>query len=1705
MRDSNTRVWEYTRQVPVVDDESGRTELVIVRNQVYEKADNLCYNRSTTKIPDWVPTIEEITPTLGTGFAYQAKQGAYQVSFVGVLSASGGSPWSIIYQTKGQTLRLGIKYLGYYDSSNGSSIFLATPNAVVPQLVAPNKLVYRNAFPGVDIEYVYTKGAFLQNAIINSVSSYQSPSHYGLNPASTQLIVATELDLATTANVQLSVNKQKYRGESIAANDCPIELSNSSTGNQLCSFEPNQAFDSQASKKEIAVQQRVIALNGKHYLVEGIPLNWVSSATLPVTIDYELRNGGLNRNEVWKSGYTYHVSGTYSVNNGYTLVIEGGAIVKLGTVGSTSNIKINATSGAQIQVMGSKYNYVVFTSANDTTVGAYLNGTATTAQTGDYSAAFVYSYGAKNNSRVNYAKIRYGLYGIRYYSSGLTIRDSIFRNCTTAIYCSSTSSAAVTNNIISGCSNGVVADLSSQVQVNQNTIDSTYNALYAASTAAIRYYDNIISNSASVAYDTTGGSFPEAHHNAFYNYISYPHDQQDSQYLGNCPYTTSPNGQYYLLNSVTGCIDKGSKNAGDAGMTLKTVFPPRVYANNETSGSEQWPKVVCDTYIVDIGYHYDPVDVVIQPAQNNLVKYSGSATLTIDPGVVVSFYRTASDHESKLRVSEGGKLTAAGNTENSIQFTSIYATSDEVQAPLRGGLDMYDYSAGIIVHGGANPDSDIEYCDFKYANTGIRALENLNLTRPIQNNYFSQNYFGVTIDSSGNNLVNNLFDQNRYGAAIRLTDNPPSRVVSYLQSNTFYANDTAILINPETGGRSIIARLENNIITSNIGGAIGVNDTGCSLQVETRNNSYWNNELNVDGTYISINNSTTENKDIINSYSPMLVHKSRVADNQKIFKYPHDGFYLGQRTGDASRFPLRQHNLTGISIDSISQTPVRNAIIRVYAADNDNAKTCLGTYGSDSGYTDGADCWGNILIELVDDADYWTLNNGDYLELTFANGDKLKVYLPNLSWIMGSLYLWVAQDGSTYYGTMNYLAQHDAMTWFPFREHDLSDIDVSGLSEGFGCGQTIHVYACTGYGLETELGYYDGGVDEHDPPHYVDDSTDSWGNIKLGFEGAYKISDSDYLVLYFTSGTTIQVSLSGLAGEYFGLELWIAEDNSYRLAPNWNWSLNQDANFAMQWDIPSITGSANTSFAAGAYDGGARSPAIDKGAVRIIPYTIASTNSDVTCSNFASSGFTNTYDTEEYYRDCATTLRWIAETTAADYTDPVGRLDLGYHYKGAVVYTTDIVSTFRFNNKTYVYDMVGDYLDCQSEGFRKIVAGSFDTTMLNGTNIVVFPASGLRTTDQYIALGYHIQGTPVTKGIAEYSMPTTWDGWSEGSILCPNMKVKHIDVCAAPNGTIYVAINLSKQSTYSGPVYDAMRVYRYDANSYHWTSAVTMEWMHSGDSSLSGLAIAADTGYLWLAISIKDIKIATIPYSSFTATISITSSIWKTPLTMYNLAPKLDMSYDEVYTNDGNKNPNHDPTVRLLYNNPSTANHLGDDLVHSARLEFVANGITIGYDTAIWGSDTATDEEYCICCNPIDVTGGQNQAFATYEFAGYPARKGFLGSLDARNTDYDVWNKDTEYGTMHAFQHDLTYRGNGKPLVVWATNHVGNLGGGSCPWVYSNVGDIDPIFGTALEPRVSTNLVNKRDTALSWHSFYAFDGGDLKDGEGVIVCQELLP
>lgn len=1571
-RNANTRVWEYTRQVPVIDNETGNTKMVTVQNQVYEKADNLCYNISNTNTPEWAPTIEEIIPTTESGFAYQAKQGAYQVSFVGDLT----SPWSIIYQVKDQTIRLGVKYLGYYDSSNGNSVFLATANSVVPQLVAPNKLVYRNAFPGVDIEYVYTKGAFLQNAIINSVSSYQSPTYYGLNPASTYFFVATELDLADNSAIQLSINDHKYTGSMLVApKGYPISVSNTNTGEWLCNFSPNYAYDSskRVPRNEIPVRQHLVTFNGKHYFIEGISYSWLNSATFPVTIDYELKSGGINGNDTWQSRKTYYVSGAVTVLSPSILTIQGNAIVKFAPSGG----QITVNSGAKIIAQGSKFNYVLFTSANDDNVGAATpHGSSV-----NYPCAIQLNAGSADGSKIRYCKIRYATDGIRISAALATnnqIQNNIIRevsNCGIKV----SGSAVLKNNLIVpfGPTSGIWVAGGGRAIIQSHSINSGWMGVYVESNSYASVTDTLISNVSFYAIYSCANCTLNHDYNAFYNapLPTTPNEIKKADYENNLtanPYVSSPNGDYYL-NQDSLCIDAGFETALVAEMREKTTNKPNEITTYLT-GENTWGKIARDgdndpnNEKVDIGYHYDPVDYVIgtNPSNYQNIYFSGeNNNLSIDSGVVVSFFRNVTNNQAKIWILNESKIRAVGWDCDTgfIQFTSIYATSDQIQSPLRGGLDTYDYYAGIVFDTGSDPDSDIQYCDFKYADTGIRLLESMNLNRPIQNNYFAQNYYGIAFDSSANNVVNNIFEQNHFGVALRLNalqnqQQPPKTIISYIQSNTFYGNDTGISVIPSSSFCwKVIARTENNIFSSNIGGVIGQNTPGCTIISETRNNIYWNNQQNVDGSNILVNTSGGENSDIVNDYCPMLVHKATLSDNQRVeVTYPHDGFYLAQQDQDASRLPMRINDLADIDITGLSGSMPMTAVIEVYACENWGAHL-LGSYYYDYDYNqfmyhDGETGWGNLLVRFYSPDDEWYIYPADYITLTFGSANsKLNVHLPEID-LAGAnpFWAWVAQDGSSYY------TRSDRQNGDP----------------------------------------------------------------------------------------------------------------------------TQDAHFAMQYDMPSITGRTDTGLAMSAYDGGytrygtqaqARSPAVDKGAVKVTRKDAIETEEDVMYSIFASTGLTSTDDNSP---DCNTTIRYIHKTISENIPDPLGGiLDLGYHYKRGVVYVTDACDTVEetIGGETYQYCvMLRDDETHTGSEIKDITIGNFNSQTFETDEILIYGAvtiSGFVGTEYpRHAVVYHVKNTPINRVLVSF-VPSYRLTRPTGLM----QQLRDIVGCAAPDGTLYcgVAYNIWPDSD-DVIEWTVITVYRYQPNTGTWTViAGTLSGPDTRDM-VNDFALATDNTNVWIALN--DEWWYTYPTPPSTIRVAIVSNTGFTPLGLDDykivktfsgdhLTP-IDMTYDAAATSIEQT-----PTYRLVYK-------YEDGMLYELKLQPDVNGYpSVARENEI-STDNVSDAPATIVYNPNDPTGGSQRAYTSY--SDYNNVTIYAADLNAIDPIYgEQWYADNIYNdsnNISGSDPDVTYRTAGSKLVVYwlDQNPYSNL--------ESNAGQIAE---NGRLPKLATEPVTQRDIIAGWY------------------------
>src|SRR5207247_3098935 len=84
--------------------------------------------------------------------------------------------------------------LSFYDRSNGTNVLVAEVKDCIGQFIAPNVILYDDAFTDIKgaVRYTYTKAGFEQDVLIYDSSALGSPEDYGLNPATTLLEMYSE-------------------------------------------------------------------------------------------------------------------------------------------------------------------------------------------------------------------------------------------------------------------------------------------------------------------------------------------------------------------------------------------------------------------------------------------------------------------------------------------------------------------------------------------------------------------------------------------------------------------------------------------------------------------------------------------------------------------------------------------------------------------------------------------------------------------------------------------------------------------------------------------------------------------------------------------------------------------------------------------------------------------------------------------------------------------------------------------------------------------------------------------------------------------------------------------------------------------------------------------------------------------------------------------------------------------------------------------------------------------------------------------------------------------------------------------------------------------------------------------------------------------------------------------------------------------------
>ncbi|MDI6784748.1 MAG: hypothetical protein QME64_11730, partial [bacterium] len=571
---------------------------------------------------------------------------------------------------------------------------------------------------------------------------------------------------------------------------------------------------------------------------------------------------------------------------------------------------------------------------------------------------------------------------------------------------------------------------------------------------------------------------------------------------------------------------------------------------------------------------------------------------------------------------------------------------------------------------------------------------------------------------------------------------------------------------------------------------------------------------------------------------------------------------------------------------------------------------------------------------------------------------------------------------------------------------------------------------------------------------------------------------------------------------------------------------SQDAYFAMQWDMPSITGLSNTGLAMSAYDGRyaryqsqvqARSPAVDKGAVRITPASIAGTNSDVTCSNFASLGWTNSEDTIDNNRDCQTTIRYIPATVTT-HIDPISRLDLGYHYKNGVEYIAEVFGqvTVRYDGRWITLDMLNMFNPDWERVGRDIASSGFSPDSIDHDTIVVYEAVGEITTVTnntvyhegfYYVPAYHVYHTPIVRAISNgFRTELKRGDWGYP------VGIRNLDLASSPTdrkiyaGIAHHQLLYDNQENYELTNY--IDIYGYNPASYTWTKIGGYTYSNPQnriDNSLHDITIAADPSYIWICWlewvegidGHWELRAARIPnsgYTDFSNSYSRLRNPWNPPPYLPDNSA-LSLTYDP-------ENASNQP-VRLLFleNLPSQ--------LRASPLKWVADPPCIEFARPPTGVPVSAEGEAAggtprIVYNPNRSGTSGPSAYrvfaADWQYAW--EAEGWLRAYDLTDPQNEVWAPDNAFLSgvyqTHANHIDLSYTASGTKMVVW--REIGE----TYHRIVSNRGWIKSLRsgGWAL-PRLTTNYQNKRDLFMSWCDLYNLDA-DPEDEQAVWI-KELYP
>ncbi|MCD6386392.1 hypothetical protein J7M23_11520, partial [Candidatus Sumerlaeota bacterium] len=1133
-RNQTTRVIINHYEQDILDTAGNPTgEKVSYDRKIIIKADGLCYDAqdytaNPKASPLWEPAVPEFTPADPgkSGIAFTALRGVIQVSISTDIAQSYPLECGFKHRNKAYTLKMGIAGLGYYDSESGKVVVVKEPESVPAEQTESNRLLYRGIFGDIaDVEYVYERGRFKQNLIINSLAGLPGPAYFGLNPESTYLVIISRLksasDSALIESRSLNVGFSELSAEAkVEGGYVAIRFKDAKTGKVLTEFAASgdaadALYDETKLSKEMTTYHTGIykvlsrKADGSYELAEGVKVSWLSAERrqFPVVLDWELRSGTAQGSECWHAGETYYIQDNYTIPSAHTLTIEGGTVVKL-----YPSKQIIVSEGARLFARGTDYNYVIITNAADT-VGEEISDPPS--GNGEGILFESTSSAEYNKCEFDHCKFHNLNTAIRFEpimeitrnnnpDSLSPIRHCIFRNCNWCIYFAMTTptvnSIEILNCLMTNGYEAIRAHLmyshdpqTFNLKVRNCTINNFGGGIIVFSdtgTINVTAKDNLFSY-LEVGLDGFGDtSGSDIDYNAFYmceEQVSGFESGENNIELTSNPYKLSPNSSFYGAEWVnleeysynSQLVDKGEPFSGypetlSSAIKERTIFCPfnltNSTINNSTSGEcasynfrssnlvEYYTDGVegrtGDTK-VDIGFHYDVVHGCVS-GENPPTLLS---PLKLDPGAVITYASGANLIVDK-QGTDTGQLTAKGLPEEMLLFTSTKATGDGITLPSPG-----DYESAIRLTEDAE-SPEIDFAVFEYATRGVRILGTSQSVPPsphtMKNTIFRNCKWGIDSVNVHINVLNCLLYGTEYSAIFFANNENPNHLVANIEGCTFDANKYAFWLDKKTGVEpSAKLLIEDNIFSSHSDTALKCTNEATAEAV-VRNNLFWNNAEDVTPGFVEI----PQSEGNIQGENPQFCHRSRAADGVTVLEpdpvsgrfNPHDGYYLVQRSGDASRRPLLVgdlddnngigplYKLTYNHKDDYNETLItENYQIEIRVSEGIptswNTFTLLGSYDRSGGYSDGEETDPMPCVVVVKAVASISASADTFaysFNITLANDSKIKVCLPGVSLNAGDkMVFWVAEDGSTYYTDLNHSSKFDSSKTVP----DIFDMD----------------------------------------------------------------------------------------------------------------------------------------------------------------------------------------------------------------------------------------------------------------------------------------------------------------------------------------------------------------------------------------------------------------------------------------------------------------------------------------------------------------------------------------------------------------------------------------------------------------------------------------------------------------------------------------